>query len=198
MTKPSNEPLVPRIIHECREALKHNLHLAALTLALTLPDICGKAEYGNSLRSGARYKEWYDEHIGSNEKYREEDESDFPYPSGEVIYRLRCMVLHQGTPNLEEGTCNIDSFALICESYSEYLFAYLPEESSNDGKRELTLNLNTLCEKICRAAENYYEQNKDRFGFFKYTLIDGDERKRFFKLMRGEITPEQYSGEETI
>lgn len=196
MNKLSCEPLVPRIIHECREALKHNLHLAALTLALTLPDICGIAEFTKKCGVKERYVQWYEEHIGRSERFSKEDE--YPYPSGEVIYRLRCMVLHQGTPSVEKDKCNIDSFALICESFSEDISSYLPEESSSCEKRELTLNLNTLCWKICRAAENYYEQNKDRFDFFQYTLIDGDERKRFFKLMRGEITPEQYSGEETI
>ena len=90
------------------------------------------------------------------------------------------------------------SNSFLGESFSEDISSYLPEESSSCKKRELTLNLNTLCEKICRAAENYYEQNKDRFGFFKYTLIDGDERKRFFKLMRGEITPEQYGKNDEI
>ena len=100
MNTPSCEPLVPRIIHECREALKHKLHLAALTLALTLSDICGIAAFPEEKCVWKRYVQWYEEHIGQFEKFPKEDETEYPYPSGEVIYRLRCMVLHQGTPNI--------------------------------------------------------------------------------------------------
>ncbi len=42
--------MILRIIDEIEKALNHDLYFAALNLALTLPDICGKAEYP-SLRS---------------------------------------------------------------------------------------------------------------------------------------------------
>lgn len=47
--------MILRIIDETEKALSHDLYFAALNLALTLPDICGKAEYPN-LRTGERYK----------------------------------------------------------------------------------------------------------------------------------------------
>ena len=37
--------MIDKLINEINEALSHNLYFAALSLALTLPDICGKAEY---------------------------------------------------------------------------------------------------------------------------------------------------------
>lgn len=37
--------MILRIIDETEKALSHDLYFAALNLALTLPDICGKAEY---------------------------------------------------------------------------------------------------------------------------------------------------------
>ena len=37
--------MILRIIDEIEKALNHDLYFAALNLALTLPDICGKAEY---------------------------------------------------------------------------------------------------------------------------------------------------------
>ena len=55
--------MILRIIDEIEKALSHDLYFAALNLALTLPDICGKAEYPN-LRTGERYKKWYDENCG--------------------------------------------------------------------------------------------------------------------------------------
>ena len=68
--------MILRIIDEIEKALSHDLYFAALNLALTLPDICGKAEYPD-LRTGERYKKWYDEIVGVTEKppKRTEDES---------------------------------------------------------------------------------------------------------------------------
>ena len=59
--------MILRIIDEIEKALSHDLYFAALNLALTLPDICGKAEYPD-LRTGERYKKWYDENVGVTEK----------------------------------------------------------------------------------------------------------------------------------
>ena len=72
-------------------------YLAALALSLTIPDICGKAEfpeYGNT----QRYIEWYMKYIGQYEKkplpikalqLPDEDYIDLyihpPYLSGEVV-----------------------------------------------------------------------------------------------------------------
>ena len=36
-----------KYLDEINEALKHELYFVALTLALVIPDICGKAEYPN-------------------------------------------------------------------------------------------------------------------------------------------------------
>ena len=45
------------IIAEIQNALDNNMYLAALSLALMVPDICGKAEYPDK-RVGERYKDW--------------------------------------------------------------------------------------------------------------------------------------------
>ena len=59
--------MIKKLITEINEALSNNLYFAALSLALTLPDICGKAEYPEK-GSTSRYKLWYDEYIGQYEK----------------------------------------------------------------------------------------------------------------------------------
>lgn len=48
---------MPKLIEEINLALDNNLYLVALNTALTLPDICGKAEYPD-LGPTARYKKW--------------------------------------------------------------------------------------------------------------------------------------------
>ena len=69
---------------------------------LTFPDICAKAKYGDSLGNKKRYTKWYNEYIGQYEKSPQEKyDITMPYLSGEVIYQLRCNVLHQGTPYID-------------------------------------------------------------------------------------------------
>lgn len=53
--------MINRLIDEINMALSHELYFATLSLALTLPDICGKAEYPDN-GSTRRYKLWYDEY----------------------------------------------------------------------------------------------------------------------------------------
>ena len=112
--------MILRIIDEIEKALSHDLYFAALNLALTLPDICGKAEYPD-LRTGERYKKWYDENVGVTEKPPKctEDEPEMPYLSGEVVYSLRCSLLHEGNPNLQKNgkrPIPIDRFSLVIQS----------------------------------------------------------------------------------
>ena len=47
--------LLPEIIYDVRKALDAEAYLAALALVLTIPDIYGKAEYGDSLSNKKRY-----------------------------------------------------------------------------------------------------------------------------------------------
>lgn len=93
--------MITKLIIEINKALSHNLYFAALSLALTLPDICGKAEYPEK-GSTSRYKLWYDENIGQYEKSPSvEGIPDMPYLSGEIVYNFRSSLFHQGNPNLD-------------------------------------------------------------------------------------------------
>lgn len=88
--------MVDRIVNEIRSCLENDSNLAALALALTLPDICGKAEHPEKSVTN-RYIDWYQDHIGKYEKSRINSlDEDLPYLSGELVYQLRCSFLHAG------------------------------------------------------------------------------------------------------
>lgn len=59
--------MVDRIVKEINICLENDGYISALGMALTLPDICGKAEYPQWKKQnvGLRYKKWYDEYIDS-------------------------------------------------------------------------------------------------------------------------------------
>lgn len=189
--------MVNRIIEEIQKSLKQENYLAALTMALTLPDICGKAAEP-SLGTGARYKKWYKDNVVLHEKTSDPHEADMPYCgadmpylSEEVIYQLRNSMLHQGNPNVDaksirEEQCKIDEFILFVDkpydsglsvvSYEKKLNEKeLNEKELNEKKlkitnRKLEVNLVLTCNRICNAAKEYYERNTKRFDFFNYTF----------------------------
>lgn len=71
------------MIDEIAVALNQGLYLVALSAALTLPDVCGKAEYPEE-RVSTRYKKWYSTFV---------PDGNLPEDS---VYALRCSLLHEG------------------------------------------------------------------------------------------------------
>lgn len=187
-----------RIIKEIQRCMDCDCLLAGLALALTLPDICGKAEYPREDSSKKRYIQWYNENVGITEKPPKSAKSDteMPYLSGEVVYSLRCQFLHQGTPNIEvekikEAACKIDGFTLLLQKknsldiYSDSA-AVFSCGTDPDGKnpihqlRSYEVNVRRLCLILCACAEGYYKENADKFNFFQYEIVDADERQEQF------------------
>lgn len=110
-----------RIIEECEKCMENECFIAALALALTIPDICGKAEYPAEKKNKNRYINWYDQNIGEIEKPAVPYGIEPPYSSGELVYSLRNSMLHQGTLNIDqskitEDRCKVDKFVLTIGS----------------------------------------------------------------------------------
>ena len=106
--------MILHLIEEINKCLDIDCYLVALTSALSLPDICGKAEYP-TLKPSDRYIKWYDEYIGKYEITEESKNEGVPYPSGLVVYNLRNSLMHEGNPNINEQTCDIQEFELLIE-----------------------------------------------------------------------------------
>lgn len=177
--------MIERIVSEIRMALSHELYLSALALALTLPDTCGKAEYPKD-HNGVRYRNWCSQYV-ITDRCDSPYGYDMPYLNEEIIYNLRNSLLHQSTPNVEKSTihesrCKIDQFELIATK----------ENSANGdlsmvsyGKdmcivhRELQVHISHLCHILCTAAENYYRNNKGKFDFIKYSIVDDRTGRNF-------------------
>ncbi len=177
--------MINRLIDDINKALDTEAYMAALALALTLPDICAKAEYGDTLRNKERYIKWFDEYIGKYEICpREEGEECMPYLSGEVVYSLRNNVLHQGTPNIEkekikDKTNQIDKFILVIEKKKPFdIYADMSGVGSDlqgRSEREYRVNVRRLCLIICEVASHYYKKNLNRFDFLNFEILDWDK-----------------------
>lgn len=178
--------MIEKTVKEIRAALDNRLYFIALMSALTLPDICGMAEYPGEF-TGSRYKKWINKYVNSREfgKYQ------YPAIEGleaEIIYKLRCNLLHQGTPNVEESFEDIDYFELVrVNPLSGHQFQY-SIENQIDGtekviSRKISINIALLCQLLCDSAELYYVNNKEKFEFIRYNLVDVDyHTRKVFKL----------------
>lgn len=181
LNNPGGVCMITRLINEIKKSLDNDIYLSSLITSLTLPDICGKAEFpelsGNK-HSKERYTKWYDSHIANYEKNDSINGSDFPYLSGDVLYNLRCSLLHQGNPNVDSRV-NIQYFELIVEDKNEFdmyvsssgIWTHKDFKDNDVIERRLCINIRELCLKICREVELYYIDNKEKFNFFNYNLM---------------------------
>lgn len=199
--------MIDTFIDEINRALSYDLYFSALSLALTLPDICGKAEYPDK-KSTSRYKLWYDEYIGKSEHpVLEENQGEYskeiietirnmPYLSGEIVYNFRCSLFHQGTPNIDRveyqrrnnKKCPIDKFVVVTEQEKPFQI-YGGERSSvvtdNDGNQTRTyrVNIRRLCKILTLTAKKYYEENKEKFHFLDYSILDWDNEMEKMRIL---------------
>jgi hypothetical protein len=74
------------------DALSAGNWYAAMTVALTLPDICAAAEDPGIGKSHTRYVRWFDRYVSAKYSVASHGRS----LSGEDAYALRCAFLHQG------------------------------------------------------------------------------------------------------
>lgn len=165
--------------------MSHGLHLSALALALTLPDTCGKAEYPDET-NGVRYKKWCNQYV-ITDRCDSPCDCDMPYLNEEIIYSLRNSLLHQSTPNVEqskihESRCKVDRFELAiseCDGANGDLSMVAYGKNMSIVHRELKVYVSRLCYILCSAAENYYRDNKDKFGFIQYSIVDESKDEYF-------------------
>ena len=177
--------MIIKMIDEINKALDLGLYLCALSLALTLPDICGKAEYPNA-NVTTRYIEWFNEYIGKYEKCPQRNDEDeiLPYASGEVIYQLRCSLFHQGSTDINIKKINapenkVTNFSLIVNQDKDDIFGGSSSLTLFDKdiiERDLEISIQDLCRKICKLSEYYYDKNKEKFDFMKVQFVDWKTR----------------------
>ncbi|MDQ2983522.1 MAG: hypothetical protein M3R70_06310 [Actinomycetota bacterium] len=75
---------VDELIRQIRLASEAGLFYLALLGALALPDICGALASKEGTASGSKYRDWLEKNVPAQA------------PQADLIYELRCSLLHQG------------------------------------------------------------------------------------------------------
>lgn len=168
--------MLDRIVDDVNKALDNNAYIAGLSLALTLPDICGKAEYGPDVGSKKRYIDWYDTYIpfGFSPFHGMGNPNQTPELTGEVLYSLRCTLLHEGNPNVDKDKIRcennkVDHFTLVLED-KKGNGLYFQSVSRGKDHRSMAINVRGICKFLTETAKAYYKKYPEKFNFFQYSI----------------------------
>lgn len=167
------------VISEVRCCLENKLYLAALALALMIPDMCGATENsGTQVKSYDRYVTWFEKWVAPEYmkfiEANEEDEICFEKKSpyfftGDACYALRCSFLHEGSSDVKRKGANKGG-----PEVADYQLRLVLGGSDGYGRNEhrcgeaklneiynVTINVVRLCQNICSGAEKFYETRKN-------------------------------------
>lgn len=162
-------------VEDIRVSLQNRCYFAALALTLTLPDICGAAEYSGETAVAKRYIGWYDKYLGD---YMAASGKE-PFLSGEIVYSLRNMFLHSGEATVNAGKIKeeanqLDRFQLVLGDGKDLWSMTMLVASPIVNYRAIQVEVTYLCQTICDCALWYYQNNKEKFSF-NFSVITQEE-----------------------
>lgn len=135
-----------RFTESGRAAIANKNHYAALSVALTLPDICASLEDPGPSKTHSRYvawfKKWAAKHFGE-------------YLSAEDCFQLRCSLIHSGSADIEETKrAGVDKFEFLADDNAPHLIVQRGNKIDGVLQPSVTiLNTKLFCEAIYESAE---------------------------------------------
>jgi len=160
------------IVTAARAALFHRNWYAALTVALTLPDIASGLETDDGRTSGRSYGAWFDRWLPIYSQPEERaGRIRAPFLTGADCSALRCAFLHNGIDDIEQQRAR--------ETLKRFIFL-----APNAGrsfhlmrfeKIFLQLDVSRFVEDICVAVENwrpdFFRQRSEKAAAREANLI---------------------------
>lgn len=144
-------------IQATREAVKNNNWYAALSLALTLPDIACSLENADGRTNGQRFAVWFDKWMPEYSSSRTQRFStriieNPPFMVGRDCYALRCAVLHNGVDDIEEQRAR--------ESLKQFVFMFGGNVHRNllANGAMLQLDVGRFASEMSNACEKWRDQ----------------------------------------
>lgn len=170
-----------RLVKECENAFDEGLLLAALTLVVTIPDVCANID-------GTDYLTWCKEYLGlandgrnmTNER-KSEKSSDEIKEGFETIeergiftasdlYQLRCAVIHAGSSTIEGGGKKYSPYKAIgvcvhgntCGIIAIYGHKEINLGSQQDCAFDCVVKLEGLISLIAKGVCKFVEEDPER------------------------------------
>lgn len=174
------------LITEIESNLVGSNYLSALTLTLTLPEICGKIAFPKKSPE-QRYNKWYNKYVYEPMPKTDSDYIRQIYYSSEVIYALRRTILHEedaveATKKVRKklGLKNYQSFNFVLtKSTSSYSKQFRGSNTHKKPDVFIEIGVKSFCEKVCAAAKDFYNETKKDKNIYEnlivYESLTGDE-----------------------
>ncbi len=109
---------------------------------------------------------------------------NIPYLSGRIVNSLRNSIIHEGNPNIDKNKFEITKFNLFKyngRNRIDTLFSVknlVDEENNHENlQKDFIVSIRELCMDISSAAIKYYRENREKFQFINYIILDWNERK---------------------
>lgn len=140
-----------------RLAIKCGNLYAALSLALTIPDICGSLEDPSPGKSQVRYQRWCKQWIEPKYTTQTNDPmtgKPFVWITDDQIFQLRCSLIHSGSDEIEETKrTGIDRFFFFDQTRPTSIQKFASCKFNGVDVNIICLNAADFCEKMFEAAE---------------------------------------------
>jgi len=131
-----------RFVSSIGKSIQTGNWYAALSMSLTLPDICGWLE-NPKLTSQKRYEAWFERYL--LKKYLSPFHGpNFTFLSGSDCYALRCAYLHEGTDDVERQRAK--------DAIGRFAFSTTGSHCCKFNS-VLLLNVGAFCSDICAGVE---------------------------------------------
>lgn len=166
---------------DIERALKAKAYLAALALALTLPDICGKIAYPEIAKPSIRYVKWYDEYLTKYD-YPPDFDERLKF-DGLKCWKLRCAFLHEGSikgmPDIHQFRLCINEQAYLGSGPSSYDIHRSPNQSPTYS---IEIDVAQLCYQVLSCAKGFYNEYADKSVFDDQNIIIENINSKIDKL----------------
>ena len=139
------------ILRDVERALDAQLWYAALSVSLSLPDVCSLLERpaNEGWSKGWKYAAWFDHNL---KQY-------LPLFTGDDCYKLRGGVLHKG--QLRKDDARWDHIAFTTPESDMRLHLTLSENNSGVEESALILDVEMFCSDMMRAVRRWFDESSE-------------------------------------
>lgn len=150
------EERISAYINDIHKSLDNGIYHGALTIALTLPDICSKLQYPDT-NTGVRYPDWFASYV--KDRYTSfigPDTVKHVFLDENDAYALRCAFLHQGETNIEKQRARkvLTNFVFIPPLNGNFIHC-------NKSNSTLQLQKDIFCLDIISGVKQWLKDNKE-------------------------------------
>lgn len=155
--------IIEKLVQEINMCIHNECYMSALISTMVLPDVCAKVEYPDKMLNCDRYKKWCSAYLLNKSPFSLKMPAD-------LLYSLRCNLLHEGDPSINNAKCKVGKFSILIQKEKASI---INEDSTEYEQHDhsifygiYNIDLFFLCEQICNAALDYYNSNKQKFSLY--------------------------------